>query len=153
MAQKPAGNVVKIRLPEYLQHWLTDSAEAEFRTVEQQVVYLLDRQFNHAPEPAKETSHVSVVAAADPAPVGGAAVVGGALRYPLLDAPPAEVRTISIMGDPSSAMGPSFGITGKGATYRIADGLWDDSVAQAFFVVHGKRLAVYGQHDGWLYLR
>ena len=151
MAQKAAVNVVKIRLPEYLQVWLSDCAERDFRTIEQQIVYLLAKCLDgHVPALGGGVANVGI---ANTDPVGAAGAVDVAVRYPLLDAPPAEVKTISIMGDASNAMGPSFGIAGKGNTYRVAEGLWDDTVAQQFFVVHGKRLVVYGQREGWLYLR
>lgn len=155
MTIKSAKDVVRVKLPEYLLLWLSDCAERDYRTIEQQIVFLLagcmerhESEVKIPTEGAKPDAGLANTSAkCVPVPVAPEP------RYPVLAAPPAEVKTIRLMGDLTNAMGPAFGISGTGSVFRIEDGLWDDNVSRAFTVYSGKQLAVYGQADGYLYLK
>ena len=120
MPTKSTSNAVKVRLPEYLLLWLSDCAERDYRTVEQQIVFLLAGCMErHEPETkipveVKPTNAALADTSAKRVPVP----VAAGPRFPVLAPPPAEVQTIKIMGDASNAMGPAFSISGSGRVFR-----------------------------------
>ena len=165
------GKKVTVSLPDHLYLWLSDSAEAEYRTVQQQIVFLLARAFDGHSHVEGGASSVSAVdrTAAGPEPaadqpsqrdVSGA--VAAASRFALLAKPPdGRVTTIKVHGiDPTQVksatgmevLGATLSLDGTGPVFRIDPDLWIPPVEDKYKQMYGRALTPLGQNGEWLYL-
>jgi hypothetical protein len=150
---------VTVTLPEYLHIWLSDTADEQYRSIQQQIVFLLARAFEGYTPSLEGSSNVPTVpqsvertAAPEPAVSSVPLPVADEQGYPFLPEPPAQrVTTIKVYGIDKS-MGATLATDGNGKPYRIAPDAWIPEVEAKFKQMTGQTLRVIGRHGDWLYL-